>query len=190
MAVSNFGLVAASSWAQAHVRNGKGLTARTRNSEVLPAFCSPIMVMSISVALLSEARQQSKSVLAGAFCFFVDRNVIMGGSKRRMPNRLGEEQMEADGGGTRTRTGAEASHRCGGRCWPSPLSSWKKYGCEVMLSGSGQAQVQDAAVRMMSAGWETYSRTRNPCGAMLWRSQRDLRVGEVESQCTKSQRTS
>jgi hypothetical protein len=34
-----------------HVRMRKGLTARTRNSEVLPAFCSPIMVMSISVAL-------------------------------------------------------------------------------------------------------------------------------------------
>jgi hypothetical protein len=29
----------------------KILTARTLNSEVLPAFCSPIMVMSISVAL-------------------------------------------------------------------------------------------------------------------------------------------
>ena len=33
------------------LQNGKGLTARTRNSDVLPAFCSPIMVMSISVAL-------------------------------------------------------------------------------------------------------------------------------------------
>ena len=30
------------------------LTARTRNSEVLPAFCKPIMVMSISVALQIE----------------------------------------------------------------------------------------------------------------------------------------
>lgn len=30
------------------------LTARTRNSEVLPAFCKPIMVMSISVALRIE----------------------------------------------------------------------------------------------------------------------------------------
>jgi len=29
----------------------KILTARTLNSEVLPAFCNPIMVMSISVAL-------------------------------------------------------------------------------------------------------------------------------------------
>jgi hypothetical protein len=32
-------------------QNGKRLTASTRNSDVLPAFCSPIMVMSISVAL-------------------------------------------------------------------------------------------------------------------------------------------
>jgi hypothetical protein len=30
------------------------LTARTLSSEVLPAFCSPIMVMSISVALHRE----------------------------------------------------------------------------------------------------------------------------------------
>jgi hypothetical protein len=36
-----------------HVRIRKGLTARTLNSDVLPAFCSPIMVMSISVALHS-----------------------------------------------------------------------------------------------------------------------------------------
>jgi hypothetical protein len=34
-----------------HVRIRKGLTARTLNNDVLPAFCSPIMVMSISVAL-------------------------------------------------------------------------------------------------------------------------------------------
>lgn len=34
----------------------KTLTARTRRSEVLPAFCRPIMVMSISVALDSGKR--------------------------------------------------------------------------------------------------------------------------------------
>jgi hypothetical protein len=37
-----------------HVRIRKRLTARTRSSDVLPAFCSPIMVMSISVALHRE----------------------------------------------------------------------------------------------------------------------------------------
>jgi hypothetical protein len=31
-----------------------GLTARTLSSEVLPAFCRPIIVISISVALLIE----------------------------------------------------------------------------------------------------------------------------------------
>jgi hypothetical protein len=31
-----------------------GLTARTLSSEVLPAFCRPIIVISISVALLVE----------------------------------------------------------------------------------------------------------------------------------------
>lgn len=30
------------------------LTARTRKSEVFPAFCNPIMVMSISVALYNK----------------------------------------------------------------------------------------------------------------------------------------
>lgn len=32
----------------------KTLTARTLNNDVLPAFCNPIMVMSISVALDEE----------------------------------------------------------------------------------------------------------------------------------------
>lgn len=36
------------------------------------------------------------------------------------------------------------------------------------------------AGRMMGAGWESYSRTRNPCGAVVWRSQRDQRGGEIE----------
>jgi hypothetical protein len=38
------------SWIRIRMR----LTARTLSSEVLPAFCSPIMVMSISVALHRE----------------------------------------------------------------------------------------------------------------------------------------
>lgn len=33
------------------MEDGRGLTARTRNNEVLPAFWRPIMVISISVAL-------------------------------------------------------------------------------------------------------------------------------------------
>lgn len=37
--------------AHANFPNGEPLTARTLSSDVLPAFCSPIMVMSISVAL-------------------------------------------------------------------------------------------------------------------------------------------
>jgi hypothetical protein len=39
---------------RSHIRIRKRLTARTLSSEVLPAFCSPIMVMSISVALHRE----------------------------------------------------------------------------------------------------------------------------------------
>lgn len=34
------------------------LTARTRSNEVLPAFCNPIMVISISVALSSRKNSQ------------------------------------------------------------------------------------------------------------------------------------
>jgi len=48
----------------------KILTARTLNSEVLPAFCNPIMVMSISVALDGIACQQERHVIvAGEFAF-------------------------------------------------------------------------------------------------------------------------
>jgi hypothetical protein len=35
------------------------LTAKTRNNDVLPAFCSPIIVMSISVALHPAKGQKS-----------------------------------------------------------------------------------------------------------------------------------
>jgi len=38
---------------------GDSLTARTRSNEVLPAFCSPIMVMSISVALQRAYSQRT-----------------------------------------------------------------------------------------------------------------------------------
>lgn len=58
-------------------RGGEGLTARTRSSEVLPAFCSPIMVMSISVALCS---QQCIDRWSGAIWCLVDRKGSMGGS--------------------------------------------------------------------------------------------------------------
>jgi hypothetical protein len=41
----------------------KRLTARTLNSEVLPAFCNPIMVMSISVALYGVSGHQPGHVI-------------------------------------------------------------------------------------------------------------------------------
>lgn len=73
---------------QAHFRNGKGLTARTRSNDVLPAFCSPIMVMSISVAL-HPCQQWSKGPSVGS-CFSVlvawREMCSWGGSKWRMPS--------------------------------------------------------------------------------------------------------
>jgi hypothetical protein len=49
----------------------KGLTARTLKSEVLPAFCKPIMVMSISVALDGVNHQHASLVVVGPdFAFF------------------------------------------------------------------------------------------------------------------------
>jgi hypothetical protein len=42
----------------------EGLTARTLNNDVLPAFCSPIMVMSISVALHDEGNQRPSRIIA------------------------------------------------------------------------------------------------------------------------------
>jgi hypothetical protein len=48
----------------------KGLTARTLKSEVLPAFCNPIMVMSISVALYGASSQHpSLVIVAHDFAF-------------------------------------------------------------------------------------------------------------------------
>lgn len=40
------------------------LTARTRNSDVLPAFWSPIIVISISVALSSEGDQYDMRIVS------------------------------------------------------------------------------------------------------------------------------
>jgi hypothetical protein len=58
---------------QGHVRIRKGLTARTLNSDVLPAFCSPIMVISISVALHTQDGQLSaRRVGMHDFAFFLD----------------------------------------------------------------------------------------------------------------------
>jgi hypothetical protein len=42
------------------------LTARTLNSDVLPAFCRPIMVMSISVALQFDDSEHASWVMFGA----------------------------------------------------------------------------------------------------------------------------
>ena len=39
------------------------LTARTLNSDVLPAFCRPIMVMSISVALQLDDGQHAPWIM-------------------------------------------------------------------------------------------------------------------------------
>jgi hypothetical protein len=51
-------------------RNRKGLTARTLKSEVLPAFCKPIMVMSISVALdVAGSQHSSLVIVAHDFAF-------------------------------------------------------------------------------------------------------------------------
>lgn len=53
------------------VPNRQTLTARTRNSEVLPAFCKPIMVMSISVALrIEKGRRQFHLTVGTIFAFF------------------------------------------------------------------------------------------------------------------------
>lgn len=52
-------------------RNGRRLTARTLKSEVLPAFCRPIMVMSISVALYGVSNHHPGLRIVGssfAFC--------------------------------------------------------------------------------------------------------------------------
>ena len=56
-----------------HYRIRKRLTAKTLKSEVLPAFCSPIMVMSISVALDSENHQHpSLFIVERGFAFSVE----------------------------------------------------------------------------------------------------------------------
>lgn len=51
--------------------HGKRLTANTRSNEVFPAFCNPMTVTSISVALYSAlaVRQQTASLLDGRMGF-------------------------------------------------------------------------------------------------------------------------
>lgn len=46
-----------------HCRIRTRLTARTLKSDVLPAFCSPIIVISISVALDSDNNQHSSQLI-------------------------------------------------------------------------------------------------------------------------------
>ena len=60
-----------------------GLTARTRNSDVFPAFCSPIMVMSISVALSASSNpstsfeaQHDQAAFGHSSCRLSDETVI------------------------------------------------------------------------------------------------------------------
>jgi hypothetical protein len=54
----------------------KRLTARTLNSEVLPAFCNPIMVMSISVALNGvSGHQPTHVIVARDFAFLCGRKL-------------------------------------------------------------------------------------------------------------------
>lgn len=96
------------------------LTARTLNSDVFPAFCSPIIVMSISVAL-QHIDGQHASLLVGTrlFSFLCWRMVTqVGGQIAHQASKA--HRMVRDGSGRttevsrRTRTGAAASHRCVG----------------------------------------------------------------------------
>ena len=81
-------------------------TASTRRSEVLPAFCRPIMVTSISVALSS--RRTPVSILGA----YLEHPL-------RKPNKLSgtwkDPRKEQD---KRTRKGARANHRCFGTSRP------------------------------------------------------------------------
>jgi hypothetical protein len=58
--------------------NGGRLTARTLKSEVLPAFCSPIMVMSISVALHSASNQHPGLRIVESSFAFCRIRILMG----------------------------------------------------------------------------------------------------------------
>ena len=103
-----------------HYRIRKRLTARTLKSEVLPAFCSPIMVMSISVALYSENHQHpSLFIVERGFAF--SRN---GSAGDEVSNGASGTKACADNPrkgkvrGRHTRTSGAASRRCDEISWP------------------------------------------------------------------------
>lgn len=93
-------------------RRGKH-TARTRNNDVLPAFCKPIMVTSISVALHTSSTCQQR--VQNSWRGYDEREM----SRLRIAGRQ-DGWMEAAGerSGRRTKTGAAANHICSGRSWP------------------------------------------------------------------------
>lgn len=80
------------------------LTASTRSNEVFPAFCNPIIVMSISVALDHTSRLVDMRQ-SGAIDLILESNNTVHGNSPSVPGFLVIENVL-------TRTIAITSHRC------------------------------------------------------------------------------
>lgn len=99
--------------------NVRQLTAKTRKRDVLPAFCKPIMVMSISVALSSgqpehphyKAITEVYQVASVTMLFPPMRSQAGQHFGRTGQDRTGQ-YMTGQYKTGHTRTGARASHRC------------------------------------------------------------------------------
>jgi hypothetical protein len=125
----------------------KTLTARTLSSDVLPAFCNPIMVMSISVALDSASNQCRCRWSGGTFFEGWRRSSARGTDiNGRIRQRSGADAV-AGQRGRRTRIGGAASHRCVGRCSP-----W----CEG--GGGNDSGLPSSAARRGCEAWESLLR--------------------------------
>ena len=111
------------------------LTARTRNNEVLPAFCKPIMVMSISVALRIDKGGRQFHIAVGTIFAFSWYKFARQGNTWRTRRVENQRNIKVARKGQRTRTGVGANHRCVERSRPfcqgrGLLALWSG-GCEV-----------------------------------------------------------
>jgi hypothetical protein len=92
------------------VRNKRELTARTLNNEVLPAFCKPIIVISISVAL-----QQKQETMVSKHSHNMEMRHFYNGTKEnRGINCVVRQRTTNWAGRAKRRVEAELTKRDGG----------------------------------------------------------------------------
>ena len=148
----------------------KELTARTRNNDVLPAFCKPIMVTSISVALeTSNTCQQRFQNVCRVYGQASCRDYA---TKADLASESGGKSSVGEGGkkgGRRTRRGAAANHICSGRCWPLLSMGWIELypgsGILNFWGGNDEGMLLAGGENQKTSRWRKSALTRS---LVLW----------------------